>query len=533
MNQARENKLGKLYPEFSGLTPGDYCMCAHPRAPLRNPHGIGFPLILAPLLAAGSSVTGLRMALALLAALSAWQLLELMHRLFGSSWHLWVAWAAVAFSAPVVIYATQLYPDLMAAFLIIVSWRLILRSTRLSLIVAAATAALLPWFHLKLVPMTAALLVAAWVRSRTLARDQRRTTVLAVGLVVTVAVILFALTSHALHGSLSPTAAYREFTFRPQGLRDYAMNFYRNVVGGLLSVTYGWIPFAPLHWIGLAGVIPLLRRIPGWTMLAVGAACAYLASLCASESIVHGWAPPGRLLIVLVPFIGIPLCAALRSSRALCLLALPLAVLSGALAVKGAMAFGDLYPSTFEVPGLPLQARLAPAWPLFPDMRSLQSAYAQVPIEVRPGLIQPGDVVPTFRGPIPTGSYEASVEVKGIAGAPASAGPMFALQVIGAQGNVLAERLITAGELSPADFQKFHLRFAVFKGHKAHVNVRYTGTGSALLQSLTLARTTPPPAPFESWPLSVCWILGVIVVGLLVSRPSEHQDVSVVRPAPP
>ena len=71
MNQARENKLGKLYPEFSGLTAGDYCMCANPRAPLRTPHGIGFPLILAPLLAAGLSVTGLRVALALLTALSA------------------------------------------------------------------------------------------------------------------------------------------------------------------------------------------------------------------------------------------------------------------------------------------------------------------------------------------------------------------------------------------------------------------------------------------------------------------------------
>ena len=515
-NQARENAVGKLYPSLSYLTFSDYCMCATPRAPMHNPQGVGLSLVLAPFLALGVPANGLRVVLALIAALAAWQLLELMRETLGAGWHVWAAWAAVVFSAPIVVYATQFYPDVAAALLIIVSLRLILRSTVPSLIAGTAAAAFLPWFHLKLVPITAALIVAAFV----LAKNRRRA-LLGAGLVVIAAILLYGYTSYARYGSVRPSAAYRDYTTEAMHLRDYAENFYRNVVGGLLSATYGWIPYAPIHWIGLAGLIPLLRRFPRWSILALAAVVLYLASLCASNDITHGWAPPGRLLVVLIPFIAFPLWAALRSSRALCAAAFPLAVLSALLTVQGAQRFQDLYPLSLEVPGLPLQAKLAPAWPLFRETRG--DHHVQVGMRARPENTKPGNVMWTNALLMTKGYYEASIDVKALEGPPRSDHPVLVLRAVGPRGEILAQQNIFTAQLSPAEFRTFRFNFAIFEDQRLHVAVHYTGLGAAHPRNLWLKHVTKPPSPFQSWPLSACWILSAILTGMLVSRPPVIQ----------
>ena len=110
-----------------------------------------------------------------------------------------------------------------------------------------------------------------------------------------------------------------------------------------MNPVVGWIPYAPVHWIGFAALGCLILRF-GWR----GAAC--LAGAIAYEVVVAsvgagvGFGFPGRYPMIVIPLIAIPMAVAIEAVRPARLVFLPL--LAGSLIFAGASIsdYQGLYP---------------------------------------------------------------------------------------------------------------------------------------------------------------------------------------------
>ena len=128
----------------------------------------------------------------------------------------------------------------------------------------------------------------------------------------------------------------------------------------LLNPVVGWIPYAPVHWIGFAALGCLILRF-GWR----GAAC--LAGAIAYEVVVAsvgagvGFGFPGRYPMIVIPLIAIPMAVA-KAVRPARLVFLPL--LAGSLIFAGASIsdYQGLYP-VGDSPRIFGLRSVAPAFP--------------------------------------------------------------------------------------------------------------------------------------------------------------------------
>ncbi len=89
----------------------------------------------------------------------------------------------------------------------------------------------------------------------------------------------------------------------------------------------GWIPFAPVQWLGLAALGCLVYWF-GWRAAAfVGAAVAYLL-LVASGNPGFGWGLPARYPMIVIPLVAIPIALLIQHVRASRFLFVPLLAVS-------------------------------------------------------------------------------------------------------------------------------------------------------------------------------------------------------------
>ena len=147
---------------------------------LNEPHGVGFPLFIAPAYALGGA-TGVELFLAAIAALAMALAYRLALRVAPDPWALGAA-LAVGLSPPFLAYGTAVYPELTAGAALagaaLLALRLRERVTRPDAFACFALLGALPWLGTKFV---AAGVVIGAVAVRALWRAQRRT--LAVGAV--------------------------------------------------------------------------------------------------------------------------------------------------------------------------------------------------------------------------------------------------------------------------------------------------------------------------------------------------------------
>jgi hypothetical protein len=155
----------------------------------------------------------------------------------------------------------------------------------------------LPWLHLKLVPVAAALgLVALWrLRGRAL---------LAFACVTGVLVMAFGGYYWAVFGSPSPLAIYGGVPRGIAGVPSAAA-----AVGLLLDRSFGLLPHAPVYLLALAGLPVLLTRRLRETLPHVLVAVAVLWPVLGWRMWWGGQCPPARLLVPLVPFLGVAAAA--------------------------------------------------------------------------------------------------------------------------------------------------------------------------------------------------------------------------------
>ena len=289
---------------------------------LNEPHGVGFPLLIAPAYALGGA-RGVELFLAAVAALALALAYRLALRVAPDPWAIGAA-LAVGLSPPFLAYGTAVYPEPAAGAALAGAALLALRlDERISRRDASACFFLLgalPWLGTKFIP--AGVVVGAFA-VRSLWRARRRT--LAVGAVELslFSVALFVAMNEAIYGGPTPYAADAEGSTATDASfpGGYVGRSYR-LVALFLDRDYGllrWAPvfvlaFAGLWWLWRSRRDRLTRAVPGVRPIELAASlCAavlgaqLLVAAFGAPTMFGFWFPPRHLLAALP--LAVPLVA--------------------------------------------------------------------------------------------------------------------------------------------------------------------------------------------------------------------------------
>ena len=313
LNQYRDGDYFPFYPY--GLAPEGELTDGR----LNEPHGLGFPALIAPAYAAGGE-RAVEAMLAALAALAVALAYRLALRAVPDPWALGAA-AAVGISPPLLAYSTSVYPELTAGAALagaaLLALGLAERPSRVRAVACFVLVALLPWLGIRFAP--AALVVGGYAYLA-LRRAQRGLLALAGVEIVAFATAVYVGVNGRLYGGPSPESAGGAVT-GADGLVDHARRVARLVTlwvdphFGLLR----WAPVAALVLVGAFLVVRerragLRRAIP--TLAAQESAATLCAVLCGVQLLVAAFvAPatsghwfPGRHLVWVLP-VAAPLVA--------------------------------------------------------------------------------------------------------------------------------------------------------------------------------------------------------------------------------
>ncbi len=329
---------------------------------LRSVHGYGLPALLAPAFALGG-VLAARAVMILLAALLADQLFRLLRDLgIGRPWRI-LAWAAVVFCVPLVLFSAQVYPEVPGALILVAILRISLRASPPwpALLGGALGAACLPWLHVRFI--LPAVVATAALAYR--AGSGRRLLLVVAPPALSLAAL--ALAFQRWYGSPLPNAAYAYSIGGDLGAGGPGF-LYHYLLTDLFHPGDGWIPYAPVAWLGLAGVGLVVWRWR-WAGAAALAAVALYAGFVAANGLPVGYQFPGRILLVALVLVAVPLALVLEHVPVARFAFVPLLAVSLAIAVAAVLDHDSAYPVNGgrDDARLPVVRDLAPA---FPDPRS-------------------------------------------------------------------------------------------------------------------------------------------------------------------
>jgi hypothetical protein len=263
-------------------------------------HPIGLPVLLAP----GFALDGYRgatltvLACALIVSLLLWHWLRAVTGATGAATF---GWLAVLTSAPFVLHAFAIYPEIPAALavLIAIAWRADRPDTRVTAIVRGLALGALPFLGSKYAPMAGVLTVLLLAR---IPRDRERQLAIAVPAVL--AVVGWLAFFKTLWGVPWPTAPYgaaHQMAFS---------NLAAGLPGLFFDQEYGVFATAPVLALAIAGWWRLWRRDLIGRRLVFETAAPLLTLAVTVGAYAMWWggsAPPGRQLVAALPLLGLPL----------------------------------------------------------------------------------------------------------------------------------------------------------------------------------------------------------------------------------
>lgn len=278
--------------------------------PIRD---LGLPVVIAPSFAVAGRY-GVLAFLGVLGALFAVQLYLLLRDLaFGARTAL-LATSAAVLTHPLLTYATQIYPDLVIALLVVSALRLLGRGRALrppELATVGALAGLLLFFSARAWVLALALLALAsyWALRPAAAgslpaRPRRPAALAAVVLPFFAVVAPVALLNGVLFGLPIPGAGY--WLVRDQhdllGLGPHV-----GALGLLFDRTFGLVGRAPIYLVAFAGIVTLYRKAnAGHGPLVAALALAGLVHFAFVANLAYWhshWSPPSRNLIAAAPLL--------------------------------------------------------------------------------------------------------------------------------------------------------------------------------------------------------------------------------------
>jgi hypothetical protein len=289
---------------------------------LNEPHGVGFPMLIAPAYAVGGS-RGVEVFLAAIAALAVALAYRLTLRVVPDPWAIGAA-LAVGLSPPFLAYGSAVYPELTAGAALagaaLLSLRLDDRPSRRQAFACFALLGMLPWLGTKFVP---AGLVIGYVAARALWRVRRRTLAIGSVEVALFSAALYIGINEALYGGPTPYAADvgEETATDASSPGGYLERAYR-LVALFIDREYGLLRWAPIFLLAFAGLwlfwrshrnhlaraVPAVREIEltaGLCATALGAQLLVAAFL--APTMFGFWFPTRHLLAGLplaIPLVG-------------------------------------------------------------------------------------------------------------------------------------------------------------------------------------------------------------------------------------
>jgi hypothetical protein len=525
---------------------------------LRPFRGVGLPAALAPGVGLGG-LTGARLVMVLIAALLADQLYRLLRDLRLRPLYRILAWIAAAFCLPVVVFSSQIYPELAGALLVVVALRVMVRgaSSPAALALGSAGAAALVWLHVRYFPLSAGVLAGlvlasctrGWspssparglrgslraarelvVRCVTVLTKRWRTVTLPV---LAPYVVVFGLLLAAFqhwYGSPDLYASYEAYGSPDVGTGHW--NFwYHFALRDILDPVVGWIPFAPVHWLGFAGLGVLVVWF-GWPAAGCIAVAAGYELLISSVGTGVGFGLPARYPMIVVPLIAVPLAVVIQRLRVALVIFVPLLVVSLIFAVAAMRNFALLYPGDVQrIVGLRSTA------PAFPKLSGVQAPVSfthapnahPAPLAGRlegdrvvaregrdkPGLLRWGPYVG-----LKEGAYLATFSLRA-RGVPRNE-PAAIIQALGSGETILADKALNGPQLrTTGGFARIQLPFATPGGQFIETRVFYPGHGTLEVGPIDVQPIAAPQpvTHYSDWPLVFLWVTGTVLVGWLFAQ---------------
>jgi hypothetical protein len=289
---------------------------------LNEPHGAGFPLLIAPAFAIGGA-KGVEVLLAAIAALAMALAYRLALRAVPDPWAMG-ATLAVGLSPPLLAYSTAVYPEMAAATALcgaaLLALRVADRPSRRAAYGCFALIAALPWLAPRYLIPGAVIAIYAF---RALRRARRAVLALTALEVVGFSAALYVGVNEGLYGGPTPYSADLpdssafEVAF-PLGYLDRA---YR-LVALLIDREFGLLRWAPVFGLalfgalvlwrdrrsGLARAIPAVRGEQATALLCAAAVLAQVLAAAFLTPTMFGFWFPGRYLVAALP-LAAPLVA--------------------------------------------------------------------------------------------------------------------------------------------------------------------------------------------------------------------------------
>jgi hypothetical protein len=508
-------------------------------------HYIGLPILIAPVMILHESVLAARMLFIFLSALLAHQIFRLLQdsNIAGPRF-IWPVWAAVAFSVPLLTFSAQIYPEIPAALLLVYGARVVLAkgSSRRSLFFAALAAAALPWLHVRFLVFTAGLTLGIAYRllDGQISWSGLKTSWPRLLLLTPLPVsgLLLAASFNAWYGALLPPGMAKA----PGGSWQAAWTWsslYLRGLGTLLSPSYGWLPFAPVHWLGIVGLVALARVFRLATPLALGFVGAYLFVISGTGG---GFSFPARYLVSLIPFVGIPLLLLVKTCRPARVLFVGLLGLSLTMSVIAIDHHTDLYPYGTGRTTLPLASELQDAWPIFSSEaptgfrllpentlrlvgKLVVESGADTPATARAAYASPASDPPGYLsyGPyqrLRAGTYLARFNIAANGDEPADQIATLDIAIAGTHNQLAKKDLRLLDLPGGGEYVTVEVPFTTTdSSYLVDARVYYTGKAEVWVKSIEVVPTSQPSdvaEDFPSWPRSLLWVVGTTVVAFLV-----------------
>ncbi|HEY0631196.1 MAG TPA: hypothetical protein VGC98_04005 [Thermoleophilaceae bacterium] len=292
------------------------------RGRVDEPHGVGFPLLIAPAFAIGGA-KGVELFLAAVAALAVLLAYRLALRAVPDPWALGAA-LAVGLSPPVLAYSTAVYPELAAAALLcgaaLLALRAAERPTRRAAYACCALVAAAPWLEPKyLIPGA----VIALYAFRTLRQARRPVLAVTALELVGFSAALYVGIDEGLYGGPTPYSAAAAGASGLDGtFPDVFLGRAYRLVALLIDREYGVVRWAPVLALaavgglvlwrerrsGLVLAIPGLRREESAALLCAAVAIAQLLVATFLAPTMFGLWFPGRYVLPCM-LLAVPLVA--------------------------------------------------------------------------------------------------------------------------------------------------------------------------------------------------------------------------------
>ena len=336
-----------------------------------SPHNLGLSVLILPAYAWGG-LDGVKTFLGAIGGATIAMSALLAYRATGRAGPALLAGALLGISAPLFVYATQVYPEVPAAFLVTACAWLLLGSRPgwFSAVGLALGLSGLVWLGSKYAPVGGVLGLLALVRLRPGALA------LLVGLLVPSA-LYYGWFHLATYGDFTPYAVNIMYigTSTPElvALHFELWNRLYRLIGLWIDGEFGLVRWTPALLLALPAVVPLLsRRGPVrwvWALLVV---TQFLVAVFLSITM-RGWWFPGRMVIAVLPLLAVPLAVTLAAVGGRLL---PAAVtMAAGLAIFSVLVTGALVvAATAGQVALAIDPFLLP-WPFFQSLAVLFPVY--------------------------------------------------------------------------------------------------------------------------------------------------------------